>query len=278
MTRIDAHQHFWQYHPHIHAWISDDMSVLKKDFLPADLEPLLRDNGISGCVAVQASTTEEETHFLLQQAERYNFIRGVVGWTDLQDYNIRQNLRHWSSYPLLKGFRHTIQSEPDPEFMLQPAFMRGVKALAEFNFTYDLLIVEQQLPVALQFISYIPEVKVVIDHIAKPDIAGKSISPWQENIRSLAQYPNVYCKISGMVTEADLQNWQAADFTPYLDTVTEAFGSDRLMIGSDWPVCQLAADYGQVMQVVNTYFQAFSAEEQAKIFGQNAIDFYHLKL
>ncbi len=276
MIRIDAHQHFWHYHPDTHSWIGEEMSVLKRDFLPTDLEPLLSDAHIAGCVAVQASTTEEETHFLLEQATRYDFIQGVVGWTDLQDYNIRQHLQQWASYPLLKGFRHVVQSEPDPYFMLQPAFLRGVKALAEFGFTYDLLITEQQLPVALQFISYIPEVKVVVDHLAKPDIAHKSIASWQDNMRSLAQYPNVFCKISGMVTEADLQHWQPADFTPYLDTLAEVFGPDRLMTGSDWPVCGLAASYEQVMQIVTAYFQSFSAEDQSKIFGRNAIAFYKL--
>lgn len=277
MQKIDAHQHFWHYSPEAYPWISDKMSILKRDFLPADLQPLLQANGYSGCIAVQASQTEEESRFLLELAGQNDFIKGVVGWIDLQDYHVKHAIKKWADHPKLCGFRHIIHDEPDDQFMLRPEFMRGVKALGAFNLPYDILIFEKHLPATLQFVSYLPDIKLVVDHIAKPKIKQHEYSPWQENIKSLAQYPNVYCKISGMVTEADWQNWKEEDFQPYLDTIVEAFGTDRLMIGSDWPVCLLAAEYGKVMAIVEHYFHAFSATEKEKIFGLNAMKFYNIK-
>lgn len=277
MQKIDAHQHFWHYTPEAYPWISDEMSVLKKDFLPSDLQPLLQANGFSGCIAVQASQTEEETKFLLGQADQYDFIKGVVGWVDLQDFSVKHLIKKWIDHPRLCGFRHIIHDEPDDQFILRPEFMRGVKVLRDFNLTYDILIFEKHLPATLQFVSYLSDIRMVVDHIAKPKIKQHELSPWQENIRSLAQYPNVYCKISGMVTEAHWQNWKEEDFKPYLDTVVEAFGTNRLMTGSDWPVCLVAAEYGKVMAIVEQYFQSFSETEREKIFGQNAINFYNIK-
>ncbi len=278
MQKIDAHQHFWHYTPQTYPWITEDLALLKRDYLPADLQPLLQASGLGGCVAVQASQTVAETEFLLKLAEAHDFIKGVVGWIDLQDYNIKHTLQKWAERPKLCGFRHIVHDEPDDAFLLRPEFIRGVKALQTFDLTYDILIFEKHLPAALSFVSYLPDSKLVVDHLAKPKIAKHELSPWQENIRSLAQYPNVYCKISGMVTEADWQHWKEEDFIPYLDTVVEAFGADRLMIGSDWPVCRLAGEYETVMGLAMNYFKSFSAAEQEKVFGGNAIRFYNLTL
>ena len=276
--RIDSHQHFWQYSSDTHSWVTDKMDTLKRDFLPPDLQPLLAENEITGCVAVQASQTEQESIFLLSLADQYDFIKGVVGWTDLQDYNVKHHLARWANYPKLVGIRHQVQDEPDEQFLLRPEFLRGVKALREFDLTYDLLITERQLPAAISFVAYLPDTKIVLDHLAKPPIAQHELSSWQENIRSLAQYPNVYCKLSGMVTEADWQQWSYEDLVPYLEVVVEAFGTDRLMFGSDWPVCTLAGTYTEVISIVNRYFDSFSEEECAKVFSTNAIDFYQLTL
>lgn len=278
MMKIDAHQHFWNYRPEAFPWISGQMAVLKKDFLPVALQPLLMAHQMTGCIAVQARQTEEETKFLLDLADQHAFIKGVVGWVDLQDIQVRHRIQKWANHPKLCGFRHIVQDEPDDYFMLRPEFMRGVKALKDYQLTYDLLIYEQHLPAALQFVSYLPEVKIVVDHMAKPHIAQHTLEPWQQNIRSLAQYPHVYCKVSGMVTEADWHLWKVEDLVPYLDTVVEAFGVERLIFGSDWPVCLLAAQYHQVVALVENYFRSFSVSEQEKIFGLNAVNFYRLKL
>jgi len=227
---------------------------------------------------VQADQSEAETDFILQLADKYDFIKGVVGWVDLRDYNVRSRLAHFAKYDKLVGVRHIVQDEPDDQFLLDPEFMRGVKALPEFDLAYDILIYEKHLPVTLQFVSFLPECRLVVDHLAKPNIARAQRSPWRENMLSLGKYPNVYCKLSGLVTEADWQNWKAEDFTYYLDVVVEAFGTDRLMIGSDWPVCLLAAEYPQVMEVIDRYIAQFTEQEKARIYGQNAIDFYHLKI
>ena len=274
--RIDSHQHFWHYSPDTHGWITDDMAVLKRNFLPPDLKEQFARHGIDGCVAVQASQSAQETEFLLDLATRYDFIRGVVGWVDLQSERLEERLTHYAQYDKLVGMRHAVQSEPDEHFLLRPEFLRGVNLLQEHDLTYDILIYERQLLATLQFVAQLPQARLVLDHIAKPKIAQQELSPWRENIRSLAEYPNVYCKLSGMVTEADWQQWQPDDINPYLDVVVEAFGPDRLMFGSDWPVCLLAASYLKVVELMDRYFASFSSDERAKIYGQNAIDFYQL--
>ena len=276
MVRIDSHQHFWHYTPSTHGWITDEMKVLKRDYLPPDLKQELDANEVAGCVAVQAAQTEQETQFLLDQADAYPFVRGVVGWVDLQDAAVEERLAHWARHPKFVGVRHIVQSEADEHFLMRPAFLRGVRLLSKFDLTYDLLIQEDQLLVARSFVDELPTAKLVVDHLAKPKIAAHGLSPWQENIRALAERPNVYCKLSGMVTEADWHHWQPDDFAPYLDVVVEAFGTDRVMVGSDWPVCSLAASYAQVKEITDRYFASFTAAEQARVFGQNAIDFYQL--
>ncbi|MES2006171.1 MAG: amidohydrolase family protein [Bacteroidota bacterium] len=275
MRAIDAHQHFWQYHPEKHSWINDAMNVIRKDFLPADLEPVLRQNQVSGCVAVQADQTEAETDFLVALANEHPFIKAVVGWVDLSSDNIQERLAYYQQQHIIKGFRHILQGE-EPSFMLQPAFLHGISLLQSFGFTYDVLIYPKHLAATLKLVKQFPNQLFVIDHIAKPDIKNGSITEWKAGMEALAEYPNVSCKISGMVTEADWKNWKKQDLFPYLDAVTNAFGTKRLMYGSDWPVCLVAASYAEMVSPVREYYARFSAAEQEAVFAGNAINFYHL--
>ena len=275
--RIDAHQHFWLYNAARDAWITDAMSVLKHDFLPQDLAKDLAASGIDASIAVQADPSEAETMFLLGLAKESNRIAGVVGWADLRSPRITERLEHFSHFPKLRGFRHIAQSEPDDRFLARGEFVSGVKQLQQFGFTYDILIHARQLPAALELVAQVPEQLFVIDHAGKPEIKAKKAEPWAQQMRQLAQNKNVFCKVSGLVTEADLRNWKADDFKPYLDVVFDSFGPDRLMFGSDWPVCLLAASYRQVVSNVSDYVQGFHEADKAKIFGSNAIRFYSLK-
>ena len=276
MVKIDAHHHLWKYAPETHGWIDDSMGLLKRDFLPEHLHGELQSADYSGCVAVQASQTEQETDFLIQEAEKYPFIKGVVGWLDLRDPSIDEKLEHYGKCPILKGLRHVVQDEPDENFLLNKDFLNGISLLERYNLTYDILIFPRHLKVASDFVRHFPNQKFVIDHIAKPAIKKGLISPWKEDILRLAEHENVYCKVSGMVTEADWNLWKYEDFIPYLDVVKEAFGVDRLMIGSDWPVCKLAGSYKEVMEIVENYMPDDRSKE--KVLGQNAIDFYDLNL
>jgi len=272
---IDSHQHFWQYDAVKHDWINDEMAVIRRDFLPADLLPVLQQNQVDGCVAVQADQTEAETDFLLQLSREHSFIKGVVGWVDLRADSIQDRLAYYAQFPAIKGFRHVLQGEA-PAFMLQPSFVRGIAALQSFNFTYDILIFPQHLQAAIELVKQFPDQPFVIDHIAKPYIKAGFIDEWKKDIQSIAKYNNVHCKISGMVTEGDFTQWKKADFAPYLEVVTAAFGVKRLLFGSDWPVCLSAASYEQMISIVREYFASFSADEQALLFGKNATEFYHL--
>lgn len=276
MNRIDAHQHFWQFDPVRDNWITDDMSVIQKDFLPENLKPVLDKNGIDGSVAVQASQSEKETEFLISLAEKNSYIRGVVGWVDLQAGDITERLAKYKSIPVIKGFRHVLQGETQRDLMLQPSFKRGIAALQQFGFTYDILIFPDQLKFCRELVAAFPNQKFVIDHLAKPGIKQGEIAEWQNEMNLVAAYPNVYCKISGMVTEADWKNWKEEDFKPYLDVVVNAFGIKRIMCGSDWPVCLLAGSYEKIMGIVVNYFSGFTAEEQDQVFGLNAKHFYEL--
>jgi L-fuconolactonase len=276
MNRIDSHQHFWQYNPAEHVWMTDAMQVLKKDFSPSDLAPLLQEIKFDGCIAVQARQCIEETNWLLQLANQYNFIKGVVGWVDLRSPNIHQQLSAYRNNKKLVGVRHVVHDEADDNFMLQPAFQNGIAALEEFNLTYDLLLFPKHLPVAVKLVEKFPEQQFVLDHIAKPFISKKEFSPWKEDLMELAKHPNVYCKLSGMVTEAVWNNWTENDFKEYLDIVTEAFGTNRIMIGSDWPVCTLSNNYESTMNIVINYASQFSKEISDAILGGNCIDFYKI--
>lgn len=273
---IDAHQHFWNFDPVRDNWITEDMAVIREDFLPVTLYPLLRANGFEGSIAVQASQTEEETTFLLQLAAENDFIRGLVGWVDLQAPNITERLDYYWQYKIIKGFRHLLQGEAKRDLMLSPEFQRGIAALERYNFTYDLLILPDQLKFCTKLVTAFPHQKFIIDHLAKPPIKQKEIASWREDINAIAKHKNVSCKLSGMVTEGHWKLWKADDFTPYMDVVVEAFGVDRIVYGSDWPVCLVAATYGETVAIVKDYFASFSAAEQAKIFGKNATRFYNL--
>jgi L-fuconolactonase len=276
-VRIDAHQHFWKYDPVQHAWINDGMWVIRRDFSPADLEPLLRASGMDGCVAVQVNQTEDENATLIEESTRHPFIRGVVGWVDLQDPGVEERLEKYRGSPVVKGFRHILQGERDRALMLKPAFKRGIGLLKKYGFTYDILIFPDQLGYTRDFVAAFPDQPFVIDHIAKPYIRDRYITEeWKDAIRAVAAYENVSCKISGMVTEADWQAWKPEHLRPYLDTVVEAFGPRRILFGSDWPVCLVAAAYQEVFKVADDYFAAFSADERAAFFGGNAVRFYHL--
>ena len=274
--KIDSHQHFWRYDPARHRWISDAMAVLKRDFLPDDLNREFQSSNMNGSIAVQADQSEDETLFLLDLAKRYPVVAGVVGWVDLCADDLPERLQSFSHHDKLCGFRHVVQDEADDRFMLRKSFVRGILGLREFDFTYDILIFPRQLPAAIDLVAKFPEQPFVIDHIAKPPIKTRQIATWAGHMREIATAPQVFCKLSGMVTEADWGHWTEKDFRPYLDIVFEAFGADRLMFGSDWPVCLLAGTYGQVKQLVDNYVQNFPNPEKEKIFGSNAARFYGL--
>ncbi|HLZ90694.1 MAG TPA: amidohydrolase family protein [Candidatus Acidoferrum sp.] len=275
--KIDSHQHFWRYDAVRDAWITEAMAVLKRDFLPADLAAELAANGIDASIAVQAAQSETETMFLLDLAEKSERIAGVVGWVDLQSSNVAERLEHFSHFPKLRGFRHVAQAEPDDRFLVRENFVNGVAHLHAFGFTYDLLVYPKQLPAAIELCSRLPQQRFVLDHLAKPEIKAGKTSPWAAQIQEIAQHKNVCCKLSGMVSEADWNNWQPEDFRPYLDVVFDAFGADRLLFGSDWPVCLVAATYHQVEQLIADYLKGFSESAKEKIFGANATRFYGLK-
>ena len=275
--RIDAHQHFWIYNPGEYGWISGEMEELKRDFLPPDLKPLLDAAGIDGCVAVQACHTVDETRWLLGLSHRYDFIRGVVGWVDLCAPDVEAQLEPLAADRKFLGVRHVVQAEPDDWFLLREDFCRGIAALARFNLAYDILVFPRQLPAAIDFAAQFPDQRFVLDHIAKPPIAAAELEPWATQIRELARLPNVFCKLSGMVTEADWKQWRADDFRPYLDVVLQAFGPQRLMIGSDWPVCMLSAGYRDVLRIVTDFIAELSPAEQDAILGGACARFYRLE-
>jgi L-fuconolactonase len=274
---IDAHQHFWRYDRREYGWIDDSMAALRRDFLPADLKPELERGGFQGCVAVQARQALEETRWLLELAECAPFILGVVGWVDLRSPRLRFELEPLAAKSKLVGVRHIVQSEPDERFLLQPDFLRGIAMLGEFDLAYDILIYPRHLPVAAEFVARFPRQRFVLDHLAKPPIKSGALDSWARGIRELAAFPNVYCKVSGLVTEADWQAWKPEDLRPYLDVAFECFGPSRLMIGSDWPVCTVAAPYSQVMDVVKNYISEYAAEERNAVLGGNAAKFWRLK-
>ena len=276
MKVIDAHQHFWNYDPAVHTWMSDQMDVIKKDFTPDLLKKELEAHDVNGCIAVQADQSEDETKFLIELARSHEFIKGVVGWVDLQNKKIEECLARYVDEPVVKGFRHVVQDEPDPGFMLRKSFQHGISVLRDHDFTYDILIFPKQLTAALQLVLNFPDQPFVIDHLAKPNIRDHEMGQWQKYMQELGKHDHVYCKISGMVTEADWHGWSYEDFLPYLDGVMEAFGPQRLMYGSDWPVCLLSATYGKVKHIVDQYISTLSSSEQSLIMGENAIKFYQL--
>ena len=271
--KLDAHQHFWRYSAAEYPWIPIG-SALQRDWLPEDLAALQEPLGFDGSIAVQARQTLEVTRWLLSLADQHPHIRGVVGWVDLRVAELGAELRQFAAHPKFVGVRHVVQDEPDERFMLGAEFLRGLSQLRDFGLTYDLLIFPKQLPVAREVVARFPEQAFVLDHIAKPPIQRREHEPWATEIRALARHPNVCCKLSGLVTEADHQHWREDDLWPYLDVIAETFGPARLMIGSDWPVCLLASSYQRTMQAMMTWTQKFSSAEQAGIFGDNCARFY----
>lgn len=276
MQKIDAHQHFWVFDPVRDSWIDGPMPEIQRNFLPDDLEPILKTNGFDGCVVVQSDQSEAENEFQLKNADKNSIIKGVVGWVDFCSSEVESRLEYYSGFEPMKGFRHILQGEPDASFMLQKSFMQGVSLLRKFGFTYDLLIYPKHLQKAKKLVETFPDQPFVIDHIAKPDIKNKNIDDWKKDISAIAKMGNVSCKVSGMVTEADWKNWKPEDFTPYLDVVFEVFGAKRILFGSDWPVCNVAGGYEKMLSIVQNYTSTLTQNEQELFWGGNAASFYKL--
>jgi L-fuconolactonase len=278
MMKIDSHQHFWNYSPTEYDWIDDQMSVIRRDFLPEHLSKELISNNIHGSVSVQARQSLEETEWLLKLADAAGIIKGVVGWLDLRSPQVENQLIKYAEHPKFVGVRHVVQGEPEDDFILGKEFNQGVSLLAKYDLTYDILVFPRQLPYAVEFVKRHPDITFILDHIAKPFIKHGIISPWKDHIRELSAFSNVYCKVSGMVTEADWYHWKPEDFKPYLDVIFNSFGTDRVMFGSDWPVCLVAGNYSQVLSVLTSYIESLSITEKDKVLGGNAVKAYKLKI
>jgi len=273
---IDSHQHFWKYEPIKHSWIDDDMAVIRGDFLPTDLKKVYEENGVDGCVAVQADQTLVETDFLLKLGNENDFIKGVVGWADLRSPDIDSILEKYHSEKKLKGWRHIVQGEPDHHFLMRPDFLRGISYLEKYGYVYDILVFPHQLGATLEFVKQFPHQKFVIDHIAKPYIKDGFFDGWAVLMKEIAKHQNVHCKLSGMITEADYNTWTPQQIIPYMDWVLKVFGTERIMFGSDWPVCLVAGNYGKVKKLVTDFIANLSKAEQEAIMGKNAVKFYGL--
>ncbi|WP_313180826.1 amidohydrolase family protein [Sphingobacterium siyangense] len=274
--RIDTHQHFWKFDPIRDSWITEEMQVIRRDFSPLDIQFVLERNGFGGSVAVQADQSKEETAYLVQLANDYPFIKGVVGWIDLQAADIRQQLDAYQSDKVIKGFRHIVEGEADPDFLIRPAVLNGLKALADYGYTYDLLIRPRHYAATLDCVQQNPNLQFVLDHIAKPPIKSKAFDEWATFIDALAALPNVVCKVSGLATEADWEGWKLDDFKQYLEHIFARFGKERIMYGSDWPVCLLAASYEESIAIVEDKLGQFTATEKNAFWAENAIRVYNL--
>jgi L-fuconolactonase len=275
---IDAHHHFWHYNPEEYGWIGESMLKLRRNFLPSDLEPELAAGGVHAVVTVQARQTLVETEWLLSLAKEHPWMAGVVGWIPLTSSNAAAHLEHLSPHPKLKGVRHILHDEADDNYMLRPDFLAGIKELRRFHLAYDILIFERHLPQSLQLVDRFPNQVFVLDHIAKPRIKAGAMEPWRTGIIELAKRPNVYCKLSGMVTEADWNNWSFENLRPYFETVLKAFGPKRLMFGSDWPVLLMAGTYHSWLQTVLHVIEPLSESERARIMGGTAREAYRLSV
>ncbi|TDS07572.1 amidohydrolase family protein [Sphingobacterium paludis] len=274
--RIDAHQHFWIFDAERDAWITDEMSAIQRNFLPTDLAPQLKENGIDAVVAVQASQSAEETRFLIDLSTMYAMVKAVVGWVDLQADDIADQLAHYQQFPIVKGFRHVIEAEEDPDFLIRPSFLRGITALTAYDYTYDLLIRPRHYQSTLACVAANPAQRFVLDHMAKPNIRAKEFEEWAAFIKELAAFPNVHCKVSALVTEADWENWTPDDFKPYIHHAIACFGKSRVMFGTDWPVCLVAASYAEVIAVAEHSLEGFTEDERQAFWGGNAASFYHV--
>jgi len=276
--RVDAHQHFWVYNQKEYKWIDLSMAKLQRDFLPSHLNKELKRNGIDFCVTVQARLTILETKWLLELAQNNSFIKGIVGWVDFKSNSMEKDLEQFAAYKKFKGVRHVLQDEDDDRYILRPDFKQGLSQLEKFSLTYDILIYPRHIKYACSLVSEFPQQKFIIDHLAKPLIKEGKIEPWRKDMQELAKADNVFCKLSGMVTEANWDSWKQEDFIPYMEIILEAFGPDRLLFGSDWPVCTVVAKYEQVLGIATNFINSLSQAEQARIMGQNAIDFYNLEV
>jgi L-fucono-1,5-lactonase len=273
---VDSHQHFWQVGRFDYPWMSSDLTVLYRDYLPPTLEPILAANGVGKTVLVQASNSVAESRWLLSLADQNPFIAGVVGWVNLLNGELASQLDELTSHPKFKGVRHLVESEPTDDWLAQPEVLRGLKELAAYNVSYDLLVHTRHLRHALIVAENCPDLRLVIDHMAKPSIAQREVREWSQQLKPLAGFQNVYCKLSGLVTEADWQNWKTDDLRPYVDYVLELFGPERMMFGSDYPVCLLASTYERVLHSFSDLLKDLKDEQRDRIFARNAIDFYQL--
>jgi len=274
--KVDSHHHFWKYNASQYDWIDDSMVAIRRDFLPLDLKQELNNASLDGAISVQARQCMEETNWLLDLAEEHDFLKGVVGWAPLADPGVRRIFDGLTNRRKLKGVRHIVQAEPDDRFILRDDFNAGVSALKEYDLTYDILIYERQLPHAIEFVDRHPNQVFILDHLAKPGAKENEVEPWRTNIRRIAQRETVYCKISGLVTEADWTSWNEAQLSVYLETVLDAFGPRRIMFASDWPVCLVASSYEKWYEVVRRFCEKLTRDEQARIFGGTAIEAYKL--
>lgn len=274
--RIDAHQHFWLFDPVKDSWITEEMAVIRRNFLPNDIGQILKDNNFDGVVAVQADQSHQETDFLVELSGVYKLIKAVVGWVDLRSEAIDEHLAHFKRSPIIKGFRHIVEGEVDPDFLHRDEFLRGIAALTKHQYTYDLLIRPRHYASTLKCVSVNPEQAFMLDHIAKPPIKTQEFDEWAAFIHDLAQYKNVHCKISGLATEADWKHWTLDHFTQYIAHVISCFGKDRVLFGSDWPVCLLAGSYEDSIRIVEDKLNDFTEAELKGFWGDNAVQFYSI--
>ncbi|PWS29558.1 amidohydrolase [Pedobacter yonginense] len=272
---IDTHVHFWNYDAVRDSWITEEMQAIRKDFAPKDLIQPFSDLKIEGCIAVQANQSEAENHFLLSLAEQSELIKGIVGWIDLRILDLEERLHYWSAFKLIKGWRHVLQAEND-EFILNPEFIAGLQKLKQFNYTYDLLVYHSQLPSLIKMVDQVPNQAFVLDHCGKPNIKSGEIQEWAANIKTLAQNPNVHCKLSGLLAEADWAKWTENEMFKIFDVIFENFGTERVLYGSDWPVMLISRPYADWFYLVNKYAAQFTTEERTSVFSGNAKRFYQL--
>jgi L-fuconolactonase len=274
---IDSHQHFWKYQAAEYGWLDESMATIRRDFLPENLSESIKAAGIDGVISVQARQSLQETHWLLRLADENDFIRGVIGWAPLTSEYVGDDLRAAAADPKFRGVCHGLKTETDDQFMLRDDFNRGISLLSESGLAYDLLIHDRQLPQTLRFVDRHPNQVFILDHLAKPKIKSGELEPWDRYIVELGKRPNVYCKISGMVTEADWQSWTEQGLRPYFNVALEAFGPKRLMAGSDWPVCLVACGYTRWFDILRQWAAALSKSEQDRLFGETAAEAYRLK-
>lgn len=274
---IDSHQHFWIYSRDRHNWIDDSMAIIRQDFLPSDLKPIYDQNNISGCIAIQADQTLKENDFLLNLSKENDFIKGIVGWVDLRKHNLEETLNFYGQYPIMKGYRHVVQAESDPLFLLDPKFLKGIAELQKRDLIYEILVFPHQLPSVLEFVQLFPTISFVLDHMAKPYIKLGYHRGWELLIKELGKIENVYCKISGIITEADYHSWKTTELLPYLQIVLEAFGAKRILYGSDWPVCLVAGRYDEVLNLADHFAEQLSENEKNDFFGNNSRKLYKIE-